>query len=807
MVCAVMMAALSALSAHTNEKQAYTSTGEYTTSIPTPKGLIEITPITPDIFRIEAHPHGRKLKFAPSQSGILHTQHPKINITADETAVSITSETTGIRIDRTTGSISFFNANGQLLISEAYGIDNRTENRRVTFITPPNDNFYGTGERGHKLRLNGDTLIMYNRQNYGYTGSDPRISQMNITVPYFTSSHGYGILFDDYNKALLILGNEEISYESDSPKPLAYWFINGNGTLAGTTDNYTLLTGRQPLPPFWALGYITSKYGYHNEQETIGATDTLKALGYPLDGIVLDLYWYGIETDMGRLEWDKQQWPNPRKMLSTLRNKGIKLITISQPYINKIGAIDNYNMLSNAGMLVKDSTGRTHDVTTWVGEAGMFDVSNPDTREWLWERYHSLTDDGIEGWWGDLGEPEVHPSTIVHSNGETAEQYHNVYGNEWSRILYDGFRRDYPERRLMLLMRGGTAGLQRYSVFPWSTDVSRSWDGYEPQVRIMLNSGLSGLGYMSSDLGGFAVDPENPTDPELYVRWIQMGAFTPTFRTHAQLKPEPYHYPEYEDILKKIVRTRYEWLPYNYTLAYENTTTGAPLVRPLNFRDSTAKSDAGNEYLWGDNVLVAPVFEQGATTRNILFPAGKWFSWNNPQESHKGPAKVSVEAPIDVLPLYIHEGSFIPQYKIPIANTEEYDPTYLTIKYFPSEIKTSYTLFDDDRHSSDTIENGNYQLTTFTGEAKDSRIAIFISSSGFYSNMPQNRIITLIIPAIEKDPKTVTLNIENNMIIPMYEKEANKISTSEYGWHFDSDTKTLTMRFPWDYKSIALEIE
>ena len=200
---------------------------------------------------------------------------------------------------------------------------------------------------------------------------------------------------------------------------------------------------------------------------------------------------------MGRLDWDRKKWPEPRKMLSTLKDEGVNLVAITQPYINKKGAIDNYNYLVEHGMTVRDADGNNHDVTTWVGDAGMFDVSNPQTRQWYWNRYKELTDDGISGWWGDLGEPEVHPSTIRHYNGQTAEQYHNVFGNEWCRIIYDGFKEVYPERRLLLLMRGGTAGLQRYNVFPWTTDVSRTWGGLEPQVKLMLNSGLSGLGYRS----------------------------------------------------------------------------------------------------------------------------------------------------------------------------------------------------------------------------------------------------------------------------------------------------------------------
>ena len=182
-------------------------------------------------------------------------------------------------------------------------------------------------------------------------------------------------------------------------------------------------------------------------------------------------------------------------------------------------------------MFCTDSLGKTHDVTIWVGTGGMFDVSNPETYSWLYNRYKLLTDEGITGWWGDLGEPEVHPEAIFHKNGLAARLYHNVYGNDWSKIIADMFAKEYPDTRLMTMMRGGTIGLQRYNVFPWSTDVSRSWGGLQPQIKIMLNSGISGMGYMSHDVGGFAIDREHPVDAELYVRWLQLGVFSPILRT------------------------------------------------------------------------------------------------------------------------------------------------------------------------------------------------------------------------------------------------------------------------------------
>lgn len=771
--------------------------------VTTPKGTVIVQPLSAEIFRVTTIPAGETLSFRSSQSAILSPGTKDISVTQSPEAFTVYSPTTSVRVDKVTGNITFHDSVGNLILSENGGVDNSGKIKTVSFDGDSEDIFYGAGERGHKLNLNGDTLVMYNRQNYGYTGTDPRISQMGITAPYFASGSGYGVLFDDYNDARLILG-DTISYTSDTPHPLSYYFINGNGTLSGVTEGYTLLTGRQDLPPFWSLGYITSKYGYRNQKEAVGAIDTLRNNGYPVDGIVLDLYWYGVETDMGRLAWDEKQFPDHRKMLADLKEKGVNTVLISQPYINKKGAIDNYNFLKSKGMLVRDSAGGTHDVTTWVGDAGMFDMSNPDTREWLWNRLKGLTTEGVAGWWGDLGEPEVHPLSAMHANGESAAQYHNVYGNEWSRLIYEGLRKDFPEMRPLLMMRGGTAGLQRYSVFPWTTDVSRSWGGLTPQINLMLSSGLSGLGYMSSDLGGFAVDPANPRDEELYVRWVQMGAFTPVMRTHAQYEPEPYHYPQQEEILKKFIKMRYEWLPYNYTLAYENAAFGYPLARPLNFfgsgDDSQKYASISDEYLWGNEILIAPVMEAGATRRKVVFPEGEWINWNDPRLHYKGRSEATVEAPLDILPMFVKAGSFVPLYMESIGNVTQYDPTFLTVKYFPSAENTRYVLFDDDRKSPESLSEGKYQLTTFTGESTPLETVITISAKGSYPGMPELRMLTFEIENADH-PSSVSLSDGS----PMPEAGSPK-GIRQYGWSYDTDSRTLYVRFPYNYNPLTLTI-
>ena len=277
----------------------------------------------------------------------------------------------------------------------------------------------------------------------------------------------------------------------------------------------------------------------------------------------------------------------------------------------------------------------------------------------------------------------------------------------------------------------------------------------------MLNSGLSGLGYMSHDVGGFAVDENNPIDPELYVRWLQLGLFTPILRTHSQQYAEPYHYPEQAEIIKKLILDRYRWLPYNYTLAYENATKGWPLVRPLNFHD---EGPAGcdtivDEYLWGRDVLVAPVLRQGATDRKIVFPKGRWIDMRDPRVSYTGTIN-SYDAPLDVLPLFVRAGAFIPQADYKMSNTADYNPAKLTVAYYPYPgVNSSYTLYDDNSHSPRSLTEGAYRLITFTGECTESgEMTVSIASKGNYDGAPSKIDLDLKVEGLGKQPDAVSVD-------------------------------------------------
>ena len=273
---------------------------------------IEVTAINDNIIRVANTPKGEQTPVSQTLLSPKHDADTKLFSTADSDILTTASGIV-VTVDKVDGAVTIAAPNGVVVADN--GVRQSINGKeKMTITTPGNESFYGAGERGYKLNLANDTLVMFNRQNYGYTAGEERIKQMNITMPLIISSKGYAILFDDFAASTLTTSNP-LTYTTEANNSPAYYFINGitGDTRQARIDNLiaqiTKLTGRQELPPLWSLGYITSKYGYRTEGETRGVIDSLHRAGYPVDGVVLDLYWYGKEEDMGRLGWDKEQWP------------------------------------------------------------------------------------------------------------------------------------------------------------------------------------------------------------------------------------------------------------------------------------------------------------------------------------------------------------------------------------------------------------------------------------------------------------------------------------------------------------------
>lgn len=307
--CAVaLLCAMTANAGTNNEINTVTSTGRQ----------VSVTAVNPYIIKVSNHARESK----SNESAAVNIHIPLITAqttTAGRTRVLATSGGITAMLDTVNGSIVI--DGGVPRVIGDNGMRRDSLNRKwVSVATMSNGAFYGAGERGYKLNLQGDTLIMYNKQNYGYTAGENRIKQMNICMPFVISDQGYGIFFDDYAAAWLAVENGTLTYSTEGKEDIDYYYINGNGSIANVVEQWTALVGRQQLPPVWALGYITSKYGYKTEAETRSVIDSLKRGGYPLDGVVLDLYWYGKEEDMGRLAWDADQWPDHKGMLRDFKN-------------------------------------------------------------------------------------------------------------------------------------------------------------------------------------------------------------------------------------------------------------------------------------------------------------------------------------------------------------------------------------------------------------------------------------------------------------------------------------------------------
>ena len=717
-------------------------------------------------------------------------------------ALELSTGDVTVNIAKADCRVTFRDAAGTDVLREKEGLDNSTFPRRVSFEGMQDRAFYGGGYNGKRIDHNNQVLTMNNTQTGGWdaTWDAPH----NICIPFVVSSEGYGLLFDDhYRGARLCPSADGTTYTSQSKSPISYYYIAGkDGSMGSVLEQYTFLTGRQELPPYWALGYMTSRYGYANRAESEEVVDNIKKKGLPLDAIVFDLYWQGRgNSGMGNLDWNPTDWPDAGGMMDGFLKKGVRTVCITEPFFTSVAAT-NYNELKNAGFFADDDVSGMG----WLGadKVGLIDASNPEAMDWMWEFYKKRTQEGVGGWWLDLGEPESHDNDSYHRGG-TVSEIHNEFGNLWLERVYRGFKEEFPEVRPFLMPRAGTSGMQRHSAFPWSGDIRRSWAGLQAQIPALLSSGMSGVAYMGSDVGGFAND--QATDSWLYRRWVQMAVFSPMMRTHSTYLPEPYQdcYADVFEDVKNAINLRDSYLPYTYTLAWENAVKGTPLARPLNFHDREGMSpaDCKDEYLWGKDLLVAPVVEfnngsSGDELRQIVFPEGEWVDMNDMSKSYKGGTTVSYDAPHSVLPHFGRRGSFITRFsQESFDHTGNVDNTRLTVTYLmDSEAAqpVSSVLFDDDHVSTRTLENNQMLLTEFTGQNTNTGHVITVSHTGSYEGMPQSRFLTFVIPGYSRKIGSVTAS--DGSVFTEDSSSSSVRSADASTYRIDGNVVTLRAKVP-----------
>lgn len=370
------------------------------------------------------------------------------------------------------------------------------------------------------------------------------------------------------------------------------------------------------------------------------------------------------------------------------------------------------------------------------------DFSRPEARAWWWEQHRPLVRFGVEGWWLDGGEGPP-PETALQGGAGTS--LHNRYDVLRHQCFAEGEAKDRPEGRVFLLCRSGGAGMQRYGAACWSGDINNTFATLEAQIPIGLNTGMSGVPLWGTDIGGFYALA--PTGGELFTRWFQFGAFCPVFRAHGRVwrKHLPWsHGPEIEAICRRFLELRYRLMPYTYTLAWQAHNQGLPMMRPLvlNYPGDPCVWELGSEYLWGDELLVAPVTRAGATQWPVYLPAGRWHDfWTH--AVHEGPGGIAAEAPLDRLPLLARAGAMIPT-TTPAQHDRQGAWLDLTVLIYP-EGRSSFTLYEDDGATSD-YRKGRYVLTELRCEAERSSVTVGArTAEGDASLIPAARPITFRI--------------------------------------------------------------
>ena len=608
----------------------------------------------------------------------------------------------------------------------------KTYQAGASFSTSPDEHFYGLGQNQEGiLDLRGRAIDCqhYYDAPHGET----------VCVPFLVSSKGYGILWDNASDTKVYPAvNGRTLWQSKVGERVSFFVITGSydEIYAG----YAKLTGKTPLPPKAAFGFIQSKARYDSQAKFLSVAKGYKDRGYPLDIMVLDWFYW---TRMGQMDIDPAQFPNPAAMNKELHDEGVHTIISVWPRYEKEGRY--FNFLADKGWLLKDKDGKPVDGLAFRSDrtGGLIDSTNPQAREWYWGKIRdNIASQGFDWFWLDETEPDLVPDGNFYSIG-SGDRYHNVFPLVHTQGVAEGSRRDRPDKRNLILSRAAFTGAQRNGALFWSSDIQPTWEALKRQVPTGLNFTASGLAYWGNDIGGWQwlpqtttatkpplLDPSDARDvvgqnndyPELFTRWFQYGVFTPTLRTHGSRKEtELWSYgKQAEGLLARYLKLRYALMPYLYSMGYQTWQTGAPFMRGLfmDFPNDPKVVNLGDEYMFGPAFLVAPVTDQGVTQREVYLPAGTdWYDfWTG--KKFAGGQTITAAAPIDTIPVFVRAGSIVPM-GAPIQNTSQVQAIN-AVKVWPGRDAT-FTLYDDDGVTN-AYEKGVGKVVTLRWDDKAGKL-------------------------------------------------------------------------------------
>ncbi|ELU5585788.1 DUF4968 domain-containing protein [Clostridium perfringens] len=616
-------------------------------------------------------------------------------------------------VDKNTTEISFKDLEGNI-INEDFQPSFKDEEGNV-YISKVNDclAYYGLGEKGGDLNKKG-----YYTENFNT--DDPETDDDSITyyktIPFYVAlkeESTYGIFFDNSFRSYFDMGKEmgDRIFFGAIGGQIQYYFIPGE-SIKEVVKNYTALTGRMEMPPLWSLGYQQCRFSYFSQEEVRELVKTFEEKDIPLDVVYLDIdYMDGFRV----MTFKTPNFDDAAGLIGDLKEKGIRTITIIDPGVKVDEEYDVFKRGKEGNHFTKKLDGEIFIGAVWPGDSAFPDFSNKDCREW-WksELKKFISEHGMDGIWNDMNEPCVFNNdhktmleTCLHNSDNGViehKEFHNRYGFEMSRCSKEAQEELHPNERGFSMTRATYAGGQRYSSV-WTGDNMSLWSQMRMSISMNANLGISGFSFVGNDVSGFGLD----SSEELFIRWMEMGPFIPIFRNHSNMytrRQEPWAFgPRAEKIAKKSIELRYELLPYIYDLYYISHKEGLPIFRPMimEYEKDMNLLNMREQFMLGENMIVAPVLYEGERSKTVYLPKGSWFNYFT-MEKLQGGKWYKLPCELDEILVFVKEGSIIPTYNKKFRNVKE-RPKNILLKVFGENAKGFH--YNDDGHTMEYLE-GKY---------------------------------------------------------------------------------------------------
>ncbi|MBN2222334.1 MAG: glycoside hydrolase family 31 protein [Vallitaleaceae bacterium] len=581
------------------------------------------------------------------------------------------------------GWLSFSNHLGEVILEEYWRDRNRIDRYCVPLRIVARDFSPIQGSEDYSITMRFEAyddekifgLGQYQEKILNKKGATLELAHRNCqaSIPFMLSSRGYGFLWNNPAIGSVTFGSNRTEWTAKSTKKLDYYITVGE-TPAEIEEQYTKATGRVPMMPEYGLGFWQCKLRYKSQEELLRVAREYKERNIPLDVIVIDFFHW---TRQGDFRFEPRDWPNPKQMIKELQEMGIELMVSVWPTIDSRS--ENYAKMAEEGYLISTDRGMNIQMN-WMGETVFFDATHPQAREFVWEQskknYYDL---GVKIFWLDEAEPEFGPydfDNYRYYEG-AALQCTNIYPAMYAKGYYDGMRKEGQEQ-VCNLVRSAWAGSQKYGALIWSGDVSSTFRALGEQVQIGLNMGIAGIPWWTTDIGGFlGGNIKDPKFHELLLRWFAFGTFSPVMRLHGERVPhiQPEHAvidgvsqmfsgsdnelwsygEENYRIMKSFVEMRERLRPYIRRLMKEAHEKGTPIMRTMfyEFPSDDVCWSLETQYMFGDEILVAPILEAGSVEREVYLPLGE--TWTNTLTSEvlEGGKSVIVKAEIDQIPIFL----------------------------------------------------------------------------------------------------------------------------------------------------------